>query len=818
MSAQPAHSSLLHPILERREQMLLDLRRCVPHEMRDLAAWLLWKAEPKPGKPGEFDKVPYYANGHKRRGVQGSAEDVEQLVDFAAVIQALERDGGRKYAGVGLAILPCHPVTALDLDKLDEHAPAAAIADSIANCGTYCETSPSGRGRRAFFDGKLGFGNVKNHAAGVEVFESAGFVTVTGAEVSTSADLKPMPDTLRATLANTLGKPKVRAGHATRPSSVAVDLGTLPPALAERLRRGFPDRKADGSIVDRSAYLFGLCRGLQQAGLDAAQALGVLGDPELPWLVPGLERRGGDIESARDWLWQYTIEPIYSDEQPAAVTSTDRAESPAAATKAEPQSWSIEPVDFLRKPTAPPFTTDDVPRELGAFAVEQARAGGFDPSAMIAAVVGAAAGALSDGLRLAVSENSDYYESARLWILQVGAPGAAKTPVIKSATKPIHAMHAERIEDWKRRAAVERKRAEAAGEEPEIPPRPALYANDVTVEALAELLSGNPRGVLLINEEFESWLGQHDAYRSGGSKDRGEWLRTYDGGPHQVDRVKRGSFFVPNWGVGILTATTPTVLQKLSRKLPADGLLQRFIPVMVAPMAKIDRAANAQQLAQGYHNTLVRLYEYGPDQGVRLIRMSGAAEDAMHAERERLRELALAVGVYGDGFAGHVAKHAGMLARLALVFHAVSNASHPADRHLEVDSVEMAARFMAKVFQHARALYTDLMGAGSTSAVSLARAVAAVLLADNRQFVTRRELSRSCHAWDRAETDFVRTEAMQFLEDMGWVREVPGAYQKGYPTKWAINPSAHATFAQVGETHRALRKRVADAIRGAGHD
>ena len=173
----------------RRAQMLADLQRNVPHELRELAAWVLWEAVPKEGKPDEFDKVPVYASGAKRHGKQGTAEDVEQLRDFAAALQALERDGGRRFAGVGFALLPCHPVTALDLDKLHERPKAQEIAAAVLESGAYCESSPSGAGRRAFFTGKAGLGNVKNHAAGVEVFETAGFVTVTGAEVSDGAGL-----------------------------------------------------------------------------------------------------------------------------------------------------------------------------------------------------------------------------------------------------------------------------------------------------------------------------------------------------------------------------------------------------------------------------------------------------------------------------------------------------------------------------------------------------------------------------------------------------------------------------------------------------
>lgn len=785
--------SAAHPIHERRERMLADLQRNVPHELRELSAWLLWAARPKPGKPDEWDKVPVYASGRNRHGRQGCAEDVEQLTDFAGAMAALIADDGRRFAGVGFALLPCHPVTALDLDKLHEHEPARELAAAALASGTYCEASPSGTGRRAFFMGKPGFGNVKNHAAGVEVFESSGFVTVTGAELSDGAGLVPMPEDLRARLAAVLAKPKERSRPAEQPAHAPFDLARLPRPLAERLRRGFPDNKPD-----RSAYLYGLVFTLRRAGLKAAQALAILGDPDLQWMAPALERRGGDIESAREWLWEYCVSTAYA--------------QPLEDGGSKPAAWDVEPLDFLRTTAAPAFDSEDLPAELGRFATEWARAAGFDASGVIAATVGAAAAVLSDGLRLEVNAASEYYESARLWVLLVGPPGVAKSPSLGAATGPIKAMHREAFEDWQRDCARVRKAAEASGEPPELPARPALYTSDATTEALAETLAANPRGLLFLNEEFESWLGSHDAYRSAGSRDRGEWLRAFDGGPHQVDRIKRGAFFVPNWGLSILSATTPSALQKLARKLPADGLLQRFLPVLVQPGCAADPCADVSVLAQGYHNTLVRLYGYGPATGVRVVHMTHEAADLLRTERERLRSLALAVQVYGDGFAGHVAKHAAMLARIALTFHAVTGRAHPAERPLEVASVELAARFMRKAFRHAQALYGDLLG--QEGAVSLARAVAAVLLADKREAITRRELTHSCHAWRRAEDERARDEAMQFLCDVGWLREMHGEYIKPHVTRWAINPAVHARFAEHGEQHRQRREEVRRAIRG----
>lgn len=325
--------SAVHPLTDHREQMFQDLQRCVPHELRELRAWLLWKLKPKAGRPGEWDKVPYYASRQLRTGRQGGDSDVAQLVDFAEAMAALSADTRHEFAGVGLAVLPCHDVCALDLDKVHLDAERQALAERVTASGSYVERSPSGTGLRAFFRGKPGIGDHKNHAHGVEMFESAGFVTVTGAEVSRGADLGGLPPDLEAAIRERIAvREKVRAPGREVPEWARADLSQLPATLAARLRRGFPDR----ANLDRSAYVYGLCFALRRAGVNASDAMALLGDADLPWLAPALERRGGDLDSAREWLWRYCIEPAYA--QPLEAANDVECAHP----EAKPESLSLE--------------------------------------------------------------------------------------------------------------------------------------------------------------------------------------------------------------------------------------------------------------------------------------------------------------------------------------------------------------------------------------------------------------------------------------------------------------------------------------------
>lgn len=150
-----------------------------PSVLRPLKAWLCWRYEG--GGPSQKErKVPYYANGSRRRGVQGESQDLAHLVTYGEAKAAAER---LSMTGVGLALLPGMGITALDFDNVVGPDGALPPEVELAITGTYAEISPSGRGVRAFLIGDLG--NYKSarsleHAYGFEVFSTSGFVTFTG--------------------------------------------------------------------------------------------------------------------------------------------------------------------------------------------------------------------------------------------------------------------------------------------------------------------------------------------------------------------------------------------------------------------------------------------------------------------------------------------------------------------------------------------------------------------------------------------------------------------------------------------------------------
>ncbi len=468
-------------------------------------------------------------------------------------------------------------------------------------------------------------------------------------------------------------------------------------------------------------------------------------------------------------------------------------------------SWPSEPANLFRQCVAPRYSTDDVPQAIASMARAFGDASGFDVSGAIVAGVVAAAAAIDDRYRLEVRRESDWFESARLWGVLLGTPSAGKSPLLRAATNPLKDLHSEMYAQW--RAANE------GAKEGERDSMPVLFTSDTTVDALSDVLKENARGIVVLTEEFGTWLGQIDAQRDGaGVRARGEWLQLYDGGPHQVHRVARGSVFVPNWGASVLAAGTPAGLREQMKKLPDDGLIHRFIPCLLRP-ARDHGVVNARGALVAWSNALRNVFTRTTctSPGVR-ARISTSARSVFDAETRGLREAIDAVYDASPALASHLGKHPGMLARVALVFHVLDARQGDA---IERDTMEQAARFMRTVRRHAAAMFGTILS--SAPSFDLARALARSIVADAARpsSIGRYHMVQSCAAFRKAD-DTLRRLAVQLLEDACWLHPVGDSRPYGgwSASEWAINPRAFDLFADEGDAHRARRREVRDLILG----
>lgn len=257
---------------------------------------------------------------------------------------------------------------------------------------------------------------------------------------------------------------------------------------------------------------------------------------------------------------------------------------------------------------APAFPLD----LLGRWApwVEAASEGSGAPVDYVAfGLLGASAGCAG---AVRVSPWPGWCEPVILWLGLVGDPSSGKSPALDPIRQALAAVEAELREPWKdehdawcraaavakaRRAGWEKavaaavKSGKSVPEPPEddIGPEPAMprvVVSDATPEALAAVVAGNPRGVLLFRDELAAWLGGFGRYAGGSSGDgeRAFWLEAYGGRSHVIDRKREGVIEVKALTVSILGTTQPERLDRLLLAGDNDGLAARFLWAWPEPL------------------------------------------------------------------------------------------------------------------------------------------------------------------------------------------------------------------------------------------
>lgn len=365
-----------------------------------------------------------------------------------------------------------------------------------------------------------------------------------------------------------------------------------------------------------------------------------------------------------------------------------------------------------------PFPVDVLPEPIRSFVSAGAKAIGCDPAYIALPLLTALAAAIGNTHRIELKRG--WAEPAILWAAIVGESGTMKTPAYKLA---MGALRRAQDQAWKEhkeeRAEYETKhlryeadlalwkrQATKGGdddppEKPEPPIAQRYIVSDTTTEALAPILLGNPRGVLLARDELNGWIGSFDRYtkaRRGGA-DSSHWLSMHNGESMTIDR-KTGNpptIHVPSASVSVAGGIQPgTLARAMGVEHHENGLLARLLFAM--PPRTVKRWSEAEVSAES-EAAIAALFE-------RLLALTPEEESGPGDARPRLMTLA------PDGKAAWIAfynEHAceqaeltgdlsaawskleGYAARLALVIHLIRWAGGDPVEPLRVNEASIAA-------------------------------------------------------------------------------------------------------------------------------
>ncbi len=380
-------------------------------------------------------------------------------------------------------------------------------------------------------------------------------------------------------------------------------------------------------------------------------------------------------------------------------------------------------------PSAPEFPIDAMPVPCQALISEAAASIECPPEFVGVPMLAALGSAIGNSRTVKLKEG--WEEGAAIYAAVIADPGEKKTPALKEATKPVTKTQAELREEYRtkeddykrelRQYEVDKKDAAKGGYAAPPPPEPPIMertvVEDATVEALAAVMHGTPRGVLAVRDELAAWVKSMDQYKTGGKgADRQFWLSAWSNSYVAVDRKSKGEpLIIPRPFVGVFGSIQPAILPELGGGRE-DGLLDRFLFAYPEPVVS---EWSFDEISQGTRDKYANLYrklrelyvptdEHGDPEPTRVHFSSDARVVLVDAIKTHRREM------YAPGFPirlkGPWSKLEAYLARIALIL-AASRALHEGEPERVETRDILAAVVLLDYFKGmARRVYVGLHG------------------------------------------------------------------------------------------------------------
>lgn len=352
-----------------------------------------------------------------------------------------------------------------------------------------------------------------------------------------------------------------------------------------------------------------------------------------------------------------------------------------------------------------------------------------------------------------------------LWQAVVGEPSTGKS----AALAPMHRLLDLVEQSWRSQQAEPSQRSSS----------PQFVTTDASPESLAEVVAGNPRGVMLLRDGPREWLGDTAIEDSGAL-----WLTAWAAGSIKVARPRKSSRSLARFPVSILETIRPERL-KASLRRDSESLATRFLFVWPGPQPYRSLIAlepsRDEELLQRL-KALARLAQADNPFELRFDANGLAVLESVSSVLypERLKAEGLEAAWLGRGRT--------FIARLAGAFELLASVDGGSGRPGLIGSarVEAAAKLWRDYYwPHARAVFD---GAHLSEHRRRVRRVARWLRtvgAENvsREDIRRRALSQSATA---DETD----RALLQLHKSGYVQP-DRAYNQSTgrpPNRWQVNP------------------------------
>ena len=483
-------------------------------------------------------------------------------------------------------------------------------------------------------------------------------------------------------------------------------------------------------------------------------------------------------------------------------------------TQAEPPSYADPYSEFA----GPAFPATILPQALKDFVEAEHQAMGADPSALAMAAIAGVGAALTSETSVQVGDG--WYERPIFFVTLIGDPSTMKSPIIDKAIKALRKIDHDLDAVWRAQKSLwNQQKAMGNTNSAPPPPKPArCIIQDATPEKTAEILARGPAGALMVQDELAGWMANFDRYGSGASS-RAFYLTAFNGGAYLKDRVGQGvrddnaEIRVDNLALCILGGIQPDRLSGL-RDLTSDGLLQRFLVVLMAPAKRGNQkhpvaAAQAQyaKLIQSIHAAPPRDYLFESD-----------AEPILTRVLDRLYELEQVQG-FASALIGAIGKFKGYYARIALTLQVsaehsatINGRSPSAGGVISKQTAEAAEKLLFEfLLPHSFGLYDVVTNGGQDR--DTIRAIGDFILASDKVRLRPSDLTAGVRRLRSQPANKIAEWFGRFCA-LGWLH--PEDDKAPVPKAWLVDPGLRAYFAERREQAQRARAEAHRILKAGG--